>query len=397
MNIIYVSRACPIELYKELSNKTSPAATKFNYLMAKGLVENGQKVTCCFVDKFDSNVKAHSVEFESYVDSNEDLKFVVRKYNNHGGLFPLKGILNTIKTLWCLIRNEDTVLVCDYLFYIPSLLSVLIAKLSGKKSICICTDLAQNLNFSRTNNIKAKIFTCVGNFILNKFDYYVLLTKQMNRKLNKKASKCPFIVIEGLVDSTMSEYDNRKSLKKEKRIVMYAGSIHKIYGIQQLIQGFIQANLKDTELHIYGDGDFVEELKYICDKTDIIKYFGVVSNDKIIIEEIKANLLVNPRPTNQEYTEYSFPSKNMEYMVSGTPVLTTKLPGMPDEYLEYIYLIEQEDSVGIAQALKLVMLKNDEELEEKGAQAKKFVLNNKNEIQQSKKIISLFMKGYSNV
>ena len=32
-------------------------------------------------------------------------------------------------------------------------------------------------------------------------------------------------------------------------------------------------------------------------------------------------------------------------MVSGTPVLTTKLPGMPKEYDDYVYIIEDEDWV----------------------------------------------------
>ena len=58
-----------------------------------------------------------------------------------------------------------------------------------------------------------------------------------------------------------------------------------------------------------------------------------------VAEELKATLLVNPRPTTEEFTIYSFPSKNMEYMASGTPLLTTKLPGMPEEYHQYVLAI----------------------------------------------------------
>ena len=35
-----------------------------------------------------------------------------------------------------------------------------------------------------------------------------------------------------------------------------------------------------------------------------------------------------------------FPSKNHEYMVTGTPVLTTKLPCFPEEYDPYLYYME---------------------------------------------------------
>ena len=66
-----------------------------------------------------------------------------------------------------------------------------------------------------------------------------------------------------------------------------------------------------------------------------------------------ATLLINPRFSNEEYTKYSFPSKNMEYMASGTPILTTKLPGMPKEYYEYIYLFEEESIEGMKNKMSM--------------------------------------------
>jgi glycosyltransferase involved in cell wall biosynthesis len=88
-----------------------------------------------------------------------------------------------------------------------------------------------------------------------------------------------------------------------------------------LVHAFIDANVGNSELHLYGDGDFADELEEIARNNERIKYFGVKPNDYVVAEQLKVILLVNPRPTNEEYTRYSFPSKNMEYMVSGTPVL----------------------------------------------------------------------------
>lgn len=53
----------------------------------------------------------------------------------------------------------------------------------------------------------------------------------------------------------------------------------------------------------------------------------------------QATLLVNPRKGHEEYTKYSFPSKTMEYMASGTPTIMYKLPGLPIEYEEYLVLL----------------------------------------------------------
>ena len=76
-------------------------------------------------------------------------------------------------------------------------------------------------------------------------------------------------------------------------------------------------------------------------------------------------------------------------MVSGTPTLTTKLPGMPKEYYKYVYLIEDETVEGISNILKDILNRPKEELYNKGMEAKKFVLNYKNNIIQAKKILDM--------
>ena len=79
----------------------------------------------------------------------------------------------------------------------------------------------------------------------------------------------------------------------------------------------------------------------------------------------------------------------MEYMASGTPVLTTGLPGMPREYHDYVYLMPDETPEGIAQSLQEVLAQSDEALFQKGQQARKFVLEEKNNVIQARKILNL--------
>ena len=76
-------------------------------------------------------------------------------------------------------------------------------------------------------------------------------------------------------------------------------------------------------------------------------------------------------------------------MVSGTPILTTKLPGMPEEYYPYIYMFDNETVEGYADTLKYVLSKPNEELQNKGKVAKEFVLQKKNNIFQTKRIMDL--------
>ena len=152
------------------------------------------------------------------------------------------------------------------------------------------------------------------------------------------------------------------------------------------------ANLQNCKLIIYGDSDYAEELSEISKKYDNIEYMGVRKNSEVVKAELSADLLVNPRPTAPEYTKYSFPSKNMEYMVSGTPLLTTKLPGMPEEYYPYVYLMNDETPMGISDILREIFSLTDEERRNKGISAREFVLKNKSNISQAKKIIEFLKK-----
>ena len=127
----------------------------------------------------------------------------------------------------------------------------------------------------------------------------------------------------------------------------------------------------------------------ICKKYKSVVYHGTVLASKIIKIQKYASLLVNPRPVEDEYTKYSFPSKNMEYMVSGTPVLTTDLPGMPQEYKEYVFIIEDYSIEGIKDKLCEIAGMDKKELMKAGQRAREFVLNKKNNIAQARKIVEM--------
>lgn len=79
-------------------------------------------------------------------------------------------------------------------------------------------------------------------------------------------------------------------------------------------------------------------------------------------------------------------------MVSGTPVLTSRLPGMPEEYWDYVYILEDETAQGIAQILKKLLYCDKKALQEKGLKAKEFVLTQKNEIKQAEKVLQMVLR-----
>ena len=109
--------------------------------------------------------------------------------------------------------------------------------------------------------------------------------------------------------------------------------------------------------------------------------------NEILKLQRQATVLINPRQNEGEYTKYSFPSKTIEYLASGTPLVAYKLDGIPDEYDEYLYYVENNSVEALKSKLVEVCEQTDEERREFGERASKFVLENKNPQKQAERII----------
>lgn len=215
-------------------------------------------------------------------------------------------------------------------------------------------------------------------------DGFVLYAETMAPALNIPKEKC--IVIEGLIPLPEQTTDEEKT-KNAKNICLYAGGVYKEYGVEALVEGFIEADIPDAELHIYGPGAYTEEISRLSKTYPQLKYMGCVDSDTAYKKMKEADLLINPRSPKEEFTKYSCPSKTFEYMLSGTPVAMTRLEGIPKEYFDYVYPIENASKEGIAEMLKIVFAETDEERCEKAKSAKEFLIKNKNSDIQAKRLL----------
>lgn len=285
--------------------------------------------------------------------------------------------------------RKDKVVVCDVLNLSITAGALLASKLTRTKSVAIVTDMPDLMVAnSQRNSLNRNLFNNLASSLMSLYDGYILLTEQMNERVNVHHK--PYIVMEGLVDKNMVTIHNVFENKSSERILIYAGGIYEKYGIKKLIEAFMRLDADDVQLHIYGPGEMAADMPKYMKADQRIVYHGMVPNNEVVDKELEATLLINPRPSTEELTKYSFPSKNMEYMVSGTPLLTTPLPGMPEEYKRYAYLFDDESTDGIYETLKLLLSKSKEELHEFGNRAKQFVLTNKSNIVQAKRVLSFF-------
>lgn len=182
--------------------------------------------------------------------------------------------------------------------------------------------------------------------LIAQVDSFMLLTKYMAEKLN--VGNRPYIVVEGITDGE-SIPDNKK-IKNGKKVA-YAGKLVEAFGAKRLIEAFELIDDPEASLHICGGGELKFYVEEMWKKDSRIHYYGVVSAEKANEILRDADVLVNPRQNDDEYTKYSFPSKNIEYLMTGNVVVAYMLDGMPDIYRNYIQVPKTNGTMELAAAI----------------------------------------------
>jgi len=221
---------------------------------------------------------------------------------------------------------------------------------------------------------------------MNFVNGYVYLTKYMPEKMPIHVQKAPSIVIEGICNPDISQLKDIPRINN--KYFFYSGSLDLRHGIGNLIEAYVSAEGIDTELWICGDGDGRETVEAACKHNPTIKYLGQLSRKEVIKLQASAFLLINPRTSEGEFTKYSFPSKIIEYYLSGRPTFMYELEGIPKEYFDFCFSTNNESIQELSLILKRISSLEEDYLTNMGRNAKDFVLNNKNARIQIQKIFS---------
>lgn len=397
MKVLFISSSCSREKYREVytmrNQKLIDPQQKFCNLLIEGMSSaEGVEIECLSALPVSASTVSQK-RFEDEVEIiSQNLRYHYLPFSNgkisrYLSLF--KNCRSEVKIWIEKNASDNKVIICDALSYFITRPAQIVAKKNGVKIIGIITDLpllSTNMKGRKESIVKKlglSVFQHLTDSSLKEYDAYIPLTESINEYANPNNK--PYLIVEGSVESSEIYI---KSETRRKKVMLYAGGIYEKYGLKKLVEAFIKADTNGYELHIYGEGSYVPELLEMSKKYPRVKYKGMVSLDEIVFKEREASVLVNPRPSDERFSKYSFPSKTMEYMVSKTPLLTTILPGIPKDYLQHVFSIHDESVNGMAESIRIICNMEQCELQKKGRDAFEFVMNKKSNVVQGKQIIS---------
>lgn len=168
----------------------------------------------------------------------------------------------------------------------------------------------------------------------------------------------------------------QEKLKTSEINIVYTGSLIYYDGIEELLKAVSTLENENIELTIYGSGPLSSMVESYATKFTNIHFEGYLHNDIIgqVLQE--ADFLINPRISYFFTDIFGFPSKIIEYLLSGTPVITTSFAAMPNAYRDFVYLIEEESVSGIQDAILKAVQDEPEIKKQKAESAYQYIRDN---------------------
>lgn len=193
---------------------------------------------------------------------------------------------------------------------------------------------------------------------------YLSLTDGLVNVYNKHL---PSYVFEGLVTE---ESEGRKD--PIFNYFYFGGSLYERYGVKTMVEAFHKSNLKN-KLVIAGNGPLDKWIEQMADEDYRILYLSQLNKEKNIGYLRNSIANINPRPINPDIDKESVPSKLLEYLSIGTPVISTKYPKLYGLFKDDVTWVDGNDVESMRMAFESYNVHNQETYLKKAATARRKV------------------------
>lgn len=198
----------------------------------------------------------------------------------------------------------------------------------------------------------------------------IALTRDLARDF---APGVPFLVMEGILAADSQTVENRGSGDDTgPRFVLYAGALEKEYGVMRVLEAMSLVE-SDARLILLGKGEDFDLVSEAARGNPLIEPPRFVSRDELFRIYGSVDVLVQPRPADSSVARYSFPSKLIEYLGTGVPTVSTRLPGIPADYEPFVEWVEDDSAAGIASAIDRLLRSTRAVRLARGSEAARFV------------------------
>ncbi|MFA5481329.1 MAG: glycosyltransferase [Bacilli bacterium] len=365
MRIIYCSQAMKDSDFnnfvKNANWDINPSNQNFHLRLIRALASQGP-ITAVTLRPFSIGLFDERLLSEA-ISKDEDIIF---KYSSdkatrfyqlfQRGLSLRKQISREIKD-----SKEEVVFVVDALKYSLAKAAIKVALKYRIKIFAVITDNPRLLSGVSKTYIKTV------ESLFRHYDGFLTLTLKLNDYANR--FKKPNYTFAGLAEST-----SPSKIKITKPYFFFGGALYERYGVMNLINAFKKVKT-DYQLLIAGHGPLIEAIEVMAKEDSRIRYLGLLSKEDLISYQCSAVCNINPRPFDQKLDDYSVPSKVLEYLSVGVPLISTMNGALHKQFCGEAIWIKDGGEDELRKAMELFLLFNPEDIKKKALLAKEKVLS----------------------
>lgn len=306
-----------------------------------------------------SKTRAKKLPLETKEDGNITWHYIKR---SGGRIMRTLSIVPQVKKVLNNLDLTDSIFITDTINQSIVRTISKIRKKYQRPVIGVCTDSPSNISGTKRSYTMYLLEHC------NNFDGYLTLTKALNAIFNPEHK--PHYLFEGLVE----DRETIKYGQNKKPYFFFGGALMERYGIYDLIKAFKKLNKDDIELFIAGHHGDKQKLKEAIGDATNIRYLGLLPVNKVMEYEQNAIACINPRPFSEDLDRFSIPSKTLEYMSAGRPVISVKNTILQKVFEDDVIWVNSSKSNDLMEGMNKALQLTEVERENLGEEIKNKVL-----------------------
>lgn len=186
-----------------------------------------------------------------------------------------------------------------------------------------------------------------------------------------------FLLVEGGVPESQVHENSRLAEGGPGFHIVFAGQLSELNGVQLLLDALEFVDVPGLKVTVMGDGPYADDVRRDALVDPRIAFLGLVPHDEVLRQYESADLLLNLRRTEYQTSRYVFPSKVVECLSTGVPLLSTGTGHVEREFGEFVFMLEDETPECLARTIGFIAGLEPSARHEFGARAQRYVLENK--------------------
>lgn len=293
--------------------------------------------------------------------------------------------------IWAIKNRHKRRCIIVYNVYSPPLPIVyLIGKLTLSKTVAIIYDLGMPPKSLKLDFIRRTIYQLVeltAKIFVPLLNGRIVITDAIAKDY---APHNHYLMIDGGISS---EIVNRlfPLIQKEERVetvFLCAGSLWGGNGIQFILESMKINKNQSLRVWFAGNGPDISIIVNASKIDPRIEYKGMLNLDQLFALYKEADVLMNIRVIPEDEGEYLFPSKLIEYLTIGKHVISTQAVHIKRDFGHICTVLDKISPQYLSDSIDIIAELSSLELNEKGKQARNYMLNNYTWDKRSEKILN---------